>query len=133
VSIETEIRARLVADATIAALAKSGSVTRIYALFLPQDPTLPAITYQRISGPRIQELNAATEWGRARIQYDCWSTTYLGAQTLAAAVRRSLNGHVGKLATLKVGIRLDNERDLYEDELNIFRISQDYTVVHTET
>jgi hypothetical protein len=132
VSIETEIRARLVADATIAALAKSGSVTRIYALFLPQDPTLPAITYQRISGPRIQRLNDATEWGQARIQYDCWATTYLGAQTLAAAVRISLNGFVGELATLKVAIRLDNERDLYEDELHIFRISQDYMVTHTE-
>lgn len=132
-SVELEIRTRLVADSAVAALVKVGSVSRIYALFLPQNPTLPAITYQRISGPRIQELNAATEWGRARIQYDCWADTYLGAQALAAAVRRSLNGHVGKLATLKVGIRLDNERDLYEDELNIFRISQDYMVVHTET
>lgn len=127
-SLETELRARLVADGTVAGLVG----TRIYALILPQDPTLPAVTYQRISGPRLQSLDGAAGRGMARIQIDSWAGEYLDAQAVAAAIRGSLNGFIGDLATLDVVCRLDNERDLYEDEARLYRVTQDYTVNHSE-
>lgn len=134
-SLETDLRVRLAADGAVSGLVAA----RIYALVLPQKPTLPAISYQRISGPRIQNLLGATGRAVARIQIDSWAETYVGAQTLAAAVRSSLNGFIGDLtdggspaATRGVVIRLDNERDNFEDELDLYRVIQDYLINHEE-
>ena len=127
-SIETDIRARLLADAGVSAIVG----TRIYAVILPQDPTYPAASYQRISGPRMQELAGATDRAMARIQIDSWAVTYAGAQSLAAAIRESLNGFIGTLTTHHAVIRLDNERDWYESEAGVYRVIQDYTCNHTD-
>lgn len=135
-SVETDIRRRLVADGTVSGLVG----TRIYALVLPQDPTYPAVTYQRISGPRLQDLAGSAGRGMARIQIDSWSREYIQAQSIAAAIRGSLNGFIGDLGDgaspesfRDVVIRLANERDLYEDEdAPLYRVTQDFTVDHSE-
>lgn len=127
-SVETEIRARLLANGTVSGLIG----TRCYPMKLPQDPTLPALVMFRVSGPRIGHLTGASGWGKARIQIDSWAETYLGAQALAAGVRGSLHRYIGTLTTVKVAISLDNERDDYDDEVEWYRVIQDYTVTHSE-
>jgi hypothetical protein len=127
-TVETDIRARLVADGTVNGLVSS----RIYPLKLPQKPTLPAITYSRISGIRSQLLGGSSTWGFGRIEINGWATSYVQAQSIAAAVRTSLNGFVGKLNSRPSVIRLENERDLYEDEDEIYRVIQDYLVNHLD-
>ena len=128
-TLETEIRTRLAADGTV-----SGEVsTRLYPVKLPQDPTYPAITYNRVSAPRLHHLGGVAGRATVRLSYNSWAETYAGAQTLAAAVRASLDGFNGTLATIKCVISLENESDLYEQDVEIYRILQDYFVSHVET
>lgn len=127
-SLETELVTRLENDAGVGAVAGD----RIHPLNLPQNATLPALTYQRISGPRLRHLGGSSSFGTARIQINCWAATYLGSQLLAAAVRASLNGFIGNLTTLKVSIGLENEFDDYDEESREWRIVQDYVIQHTE-
>jgi len=134
-TVEAELRARLVANGAVNGLVG----TRIYPLMAPQNPTKPYVTFQRISGPRLQALGGAAGFGMARIQYDSWADTYTTAQALAAAIRNSFNGFIGKLsdgnspASLRtVVVRLDNERDLFEEDTELFRVTQDYRLTHSE-
>lgn len=130
-SIETEIRTRLAADATVSGLVS----TRIYAVKLPQKPTYPAVTYSRVSGERLHNLGGTSGRARMRLSISSWATTYVGAQALAAAIRASLDGFNGTLTTIDAVILIENEIDLSEDEPNpdLYRILQDYMVNHTET
>lgn len=130
-TIETEIRTRLAADGTIAGLVG----TRIYAVRLPQDPSYPAIIYSRVSGVRLHNLDGPAGRAMPRLSIDCWSETYVGAQALAAAVRASLDGFNGSLATLKAVILIENEIDLFDADAGqegAYRIVQDYIVNHEE-
>ena len=74
-SVETDIRSRLVADATVGGLV----VARIYPEILPQNPTMDAITYSTISAVGNQQLAAAGTWTFGRLQLRSWSDTKLGA------------------------------------------------------
>lgn len=131
-TIETEIRARLVADSTVSGLVSA----RIYPLVLPQSPTYPAITYHRVSGVRLHHLGGVSGRAVPRISFSMWAQTYTGCQALAAAVRQSLDGFNGTLTTIKALIEIENEFDLFEDEASengVFRIVQDYFCSHLET
>lgn len=127
-SIESELVSRLEDDAGVGAVAGD----RIYPTKLPQDPTYPALTYFKVSGPREYDLSGPTGWARARYQIDCWGDDYGDAHSLAAAVRASLSGFNGTLTTLHATIKLDNERDDYDEDARKNRVIQDYTVLHKE-
>lgn len=126
-SIETEIRARLVADGTVGGLVGA----RIDPLILEQNPTYPAITYQRISGRSLRTLAAAADRIESRIQVSSWAETYLGALALADAVRASLDGFNGTLTTLDAQIFLELQLDDFEEVPRVYRVIQDYAVLHT--
>jgi len=128
-TIETEVRARLVADATVSGLIG----TRAYALVLPQGVTYPALTYSKISGVRLHNLDGAAGRAFPRISISMWSGSYVECQSLAAAVRHSLDGFNGTLATIKCTILIDNEIDDYDGTVEKYRILQDYRVSHRET
>ena len=87
-SLETGLRAALVADATTNALVSG----RIYPEMMPQDTKYPAITYQRISTVRTQFLTGVDDFTRVRIQVDCWDDSYSGVKSLASAVKSALDG-----------------------------------------
>ena len=127
-TVETEIRTRLAADGTIAGLVG----TRIQPVNLEQSVTYPAISYNKVSAPRVHNLAGVAGRAFARISYNSWAETYVGCQTLAAAIRASLDGFQGTLTTTTCVITLENEIDLFEDEVNVYRIVQDYFVSHAE-
>jgi len=114
-------------DATVAALV----VARVYPQKLPQTPTLPAVTYQIVS--RVP-TEANTELFECRVQLDCWSTTYTGASSLAAAVlgalrfyRKSAGGN-----TL-LSIYDTNYIDDYDDDREIYRVIADVNAFYHES
>ena len=71
-AIEAGLYAHLVGSAGVTALV----ATRVYPLLVPQDATLPAIAYQRISGPRDHThdgpsgVTPAARFIRARTPYE---------------------------------------------------------------
>lgn len=122
----------LKANSAVAALVG----TRVYALKAPQPATAPYITYQRISGERTRDTRGPTGRARARIQVDCYATGYAGANALANAVRKSLDGYRGTVASVRVwSIALESDLDFYEDGVDppLYRVTMDFFVTHDET
>jgi hypothetical protein len=129
VSIESNLYSFLSGKAAVTALVS----TRIYPLKLPQGYSLPAISYQRVSSPRLYALSGTTGRLRARIQLDCWADTYSAVKGLADAVRGELNGHTGTFGSSTVdSLTLDAERDGFEEDTEVFRVLQEYIISHTE-
>lgn len=118
--LEPSIFSALTADATVSGLVG----TRVYPLVLPQKAGLPAVSYLRVSGRQEMSLSGLSGLEAPRIQIDCWATTYAGAKALAAAVRAAMLS----ATAFKVGSVSD--RDLYEDDTNVFRVSIDFSVWH---
>lgn len=127
--IEESIRTHLVDDTTV------DVSSRIYPLRLPQGYTLPAISYQRISAERVHELSGPTGWAWARFQLDCWSSSYSGVRSLAESVRQSLDGYKGILGggSHVGGIYIEGERDLFEEDAEIYRVTMDFLIPYKET
>ena len=138
--IEAAIRQELVDDTAVAALA----VARVYPQMAAQGAALPYLVYSRISTDRPRHLLSAAGITSARVQVDCYASTYSGAKTLADKVRLCLDGlratTIGSgSSTLFVRhIALDSERDGFDNpidgsQLGTHRIIQDFIVWSAET
>ena len=127
--IESSISTFLLADAILSGLIAS----RLYPLKLPQKPTLPAVTYQRISGERVHDMSGASGLAEPRFQFDAWADKYLDAKSVADAIRKRLDGFKGLAETDTVqSALLESDRDFYEDDVKIWRVSMDYFIGFTE-
>lgn len=116
-------------DATVGGLVGgTGSSARVYPMILPQGSVLPAVTYQVIDKPRIDtaSLSGHNARVRARVQVDCWAGTYAQVKSLADATRNAL-----LTASAFTALNLD-DRDLYEDDTHIYRVSADFSVWYLE-
>jgi len=102
--MEAAVRAHLIADSAVAALAG----TRIYPNVLPQGVAYPAIRYQRIDTPRVYTKGGYTGLSRPRLQIDCYAPTKKAAADLAAAVRTAMERYPRAVC--------ENESDGYEPE-----------------
>lgn len=129
---ESLVRTLLLADPIIA-----GAVggTRIYPLIRPQGTALPAITYQRISRARYDPLDVPGTLADARLQIDCWAASYAAVKDLAADVCKVLNGYT-ESGTPRPALRairaLPDDRDDYEAEPPVWRVSSDYSTFWEE-
>lgn len=61
---------------------------RVYPLDLPQEGTIPAVTYMVVSDPEQWGL-----FGYARVQLTAWDTTYAGALAIRDAMRDTLRDY----------------------------------------
>lgn len=102
---------------------------RIYPLVLPQNPGLPAITFQRIANSRANTMGAAEGLDNPRVQVDTWATTRRAARELAAEVKRVVDG-----STL-FGAWLISDAEFYEEDVDprLYRVSQDFSIWLLET
>ena len=129
--MEESVRAVLLSDTDVAAIVSA----RIYPVVLPQNPTLPAVTYQRISLVSPVTLDAAIGPERIRLQVDCWALTWGAVRALASAVKTALHGFSGIVSGKQAlnGVFLDSEADIFEPEVGpggegIYRVTSDYFV-----
>ena len=128
--IEDAIYTKLTGLAAVSAIV----VLRIYPLKMPDNPTFPCVTYQRISSIREQTLSGRVSYCDALYQIDSWSESYDTTASLAAAIFAGLEGFRGIVSTVDIqGILSQNEIDLYEDDVKVFRRSQTFRVIFLET
>jgi hypothetical protein len=135
-SIEQGLVAHLLADGTVAAIISN----KVHPGAIPQNGTLPAIVYNRISSLRDVDMGGPSSFVRVRMRVDCWHTSYAGVKALADAVRAALNG-VGLASPKTLGaepvqlVYLDDDGDLseFEGDRRDYRVTQDWIVIHTET
>lgn len=128
--IEEALKSYLTGYAGLTALIS----TRVYPLRLPESPTYPSVTYQRISAPRIHSHSGPSGLAFPRFQFDCYSPTYLGAKAVATQVRLALDGYTGTMGGgVSVGSSLlQDDRDFYDTATRIWRVSIDFIIGHTE-
>ena len=100
--------------------------TRTYPLLLPQDPTLPGMTYTRVTGSRQTTLVDGTGGDLERVYYqlDAWATTIKAAYQVSAQARLAL----AAATTFKTVYLQD--RDGYDTDTKLFRVSTDYAIWH---
>lgn len=103
--------------------------SRIYPLVLPQSPTLPALTFQRISNARVNSFDAGGGIDNPRIQVDCWATTRKAARELAKEVKRVVENS-GALNAWLI-----SDAEFYEDEVEprLYRVSMDFSIWLSES
>lgn len=109
--------------------------TRIYPLILPQPPTLPAVTYFKISRVNQRTMGNPTDvLKRVRVQFSCWATTYAGAKAIAEQVMAALQDFRGEMGGTGGVQVLDgdviNEQDLYETDTGIYHVPVDVLILH---
>lgn len=98
--------------------------SRVYPLVIPQGAALPAVTYTRISGPLEMSLSGGAGLESVRVQIDAWATSYAAVKDLAAELRSAM------LSATAFQVASVSDRDLFEDETSVFRVSTDFTVWH---
>jgi len=89
---------------------------RITPSHLPQNPTLPAITYHVISGNRVSAFSEDTGDASKRVQVSCWASRYSDVADLADKVRLALQRFSGSTVTTIQDVFFENEQDLPFDE-----------------
>lgn len=112
---------------------------RVFPLALPQDATLPALTYRivsdvpTISHSTVQDHPTYTGSLRSdtRVQFDCYGSTYDEAEALCDELRALAVGYHGPWGDIEVDsvipdIRLDD----WDEAPAIYRVIQDFIVGH---
>ena len=115
--IETDLYAHLSTYAALTALVS----TRIYPLTLPQEPTLPALTYFRVSSAPSRNHDGAYGFALKRFQFDIYAITYLACLQVKAIL-------VDAMGALGYTAHWDNDQDINEPELGRYRLQIDFMI-----
>ena len=134
-TIEEGIYGRLTTHAGLVALIS----TRTFEGGIPQSETLPCVTYNRISTPRVHTHDTSGSAGLAhpRFQFDAWALTYPAAKAITEQIRAALNGYVGTItvgtSTIRIQAALvDDERVNHDPGTELKCLSSDYIIWHEE-
>jgi hypothetical protein len=107
--------------------------TRVYPITMPQNPTLPAVTYQKISGV-VDYVMDDTSIKRPRFQFDAWATSYSSARAVGEQIKSALNRYTGTMGgaggVAVIGTWIENETDLFEPDTGLYRVSIDIRFEH---
>lgn len=127
--IEDALVSRLLATTGLTDLISTG---RVYHVILPQKPTLPAVVYALVSRERFPLMTADAGVIRSRFQIDAYVAEGAGTATLksiASKIRGALNRwHSTGASVVVQDVYLENETDIYEFDVRMYRVSQDYYV-----
>ena len=125
-TIEDGLYAHLSADSNIVAVVSD----RIYPAKLPQDPTLPALSYKRISGVTLERQNGPACVDIVRIQIDCWAKVYEDAKNLAKLVRARLEAYQGLMGSIQVQACrvLEDSMDDWDDVPDDYRVTSEFEI-----
>lgn len=107
--------------------------SRIYPMKLPQNPTLPAVSYFTVFTEREYGHGGAMGQATPLIQIDAWADDYDEAKSVATQVRLAMNRFIGTVASVVVhASTCVSERDLYEDDTGNHHVALEFEVVHQE-
>lgn len=131
-SLATDLRTFLLADAPIAALVG----TRVYRAVRNQGDGLPAIRVAVISDPSDHALDGVLSARDATVQIDCYDDDWIGVDALADAVETAFDGYSGAIGSRTCQASLMTSRNDIEDapvfgnQQNTPRVSMDFSVMH---
>lgn len=124
---EAGLSAILQADANVGALVDD----RLYPLRLPQNPTLPAVSFVRISDTVEHTLGVDHPIYLSRFQFSAWSAVYDEAKDVAEAVRAALSRYRGTAGGVVFSdIFFDSSLDLFDGEARLCQSVVEFLVWH---
>lgn len=133
-SIEAALVKLLQQDAQVVA-ALGSSTGGIYPIRMPQNATLPAVSYQLISNVPAFSLSGSSQYGTATIQVDVFADSFTACIDLAAKISRALSAFRGSSAGVDVQlVQETNSLDIPEDEPHekpIFHRAIDFDITYT--
>ena len=100
---------------------------RIYPVKSPERAVLPYIRWNRVDAQREYTYDSYEDtaaWVRARVQFDCFSTTAQEAMLIGEAVLLALSGHGATFAI--------RESDDYEKDTKLFKRSVDFRFLYQD-
>lgn len=117
-------------DATVSGMVGS----RIYAVVMPQEPTLPAIQYSRVSTfSRSYAHDGSCKVAKSRFQFNCYAEDALEAKQLSEAVRILFHAYTGTVVGETIfNATVENELDLYDQDLTDYSAVLDIVFFHKE-
>lgn len=102
--------------------------SRIYPVRLPQQTTLPAVTYIRLVTPLLQKFEVSV-LPHPTFQFDCWAATYARAKDVAMQVIIALNRYRGAMGAYTVEASVvQTERDAYDPDTGIWHTILDVEI-----
>lgn len=133
-SLETALYSHLSGDAALSALVG----TRIYPVILPQQPVLPAVTYQRIGAVREQTIARNVPGTMPRYQFSVWTQELDGGSQAGylrgVAIRQALRNALLAFAPVSPQVHevaFATELDIEDDETSTrtWQLTQDVVFV----
>lgn len=115
---------------------------RVYPLTLPQDVTLPALTYQVVSDvPTVSHSTmqdhptyTGTRHSFTRIQFGCYAADYDTAEALCDELAAFAVGYRGQWGDVEVdSVVPDLRLDDWDEAPAVYRVIQDLIVSHRAT
>lgn len=124
-SVEKDLRTYMLSRAAINTLIG----TRMYAIKLKQNPTLPAVTYNRISSVRRRSHSGDSNLTRPRIQYSSFAETYEDAVEVADAIEAEMKSFSGTAESSNIYAAIvENRIDLLDPESKYYMIAIDLMI-----
>ncbi len=135
--IRPALREFILADASISALVTTGGISRVYPIKIPQGIKLASIVYTRISGRGDYHMGGPSGLAMPRYQLDAWAPTGDAATTLANLIKDRIDGYrgimgTGPAAVTVQGVFMADEREDYDDTVQLSRMSRDYFIDYEE-
>lgn len=130
--IEQAIVAKLLADATLAALVG----TRVYPGLAPQGAAAPYLVYQQADRQKVHTLGGVVSLNNYRMRFDAFGSSYANAKATAAALASALDGFSGLVGSgaIKVqGAFLESEEDdldepVHGGETGVYSVGADVSI-----
>lgn len=97
----------------------TGIVGRSYPLMSPEKPTAPYAIYSQVSNTPEVTIGNSIPIDNTRIQIDVFAKTYAEVQSLSNQVKTAM------MALSAVPL---SAGDLYESEVKLYRVTQDFSV-----
>ena len=111
----------------------------VFGGIAPETQRAPFITFQRVSGSKVRDINGPSGLAQTTFQIDAYDDDYVGNKTLADDIRKILDGFRGTVTigpdSIDVGgVSMQGERDFVESETDpkLYRASVDYLFTYHE-
>lgn len=101
----------------------------------PQITSMPALNLTKISAVRSYQMLGSSGLVSARVQIDCWATSFESVMEVSRAVITLLSGTRFTDGGIQFqAIFLDSERHFFEEEAaeRFHRVSLDFIIWHSE-
>ena len=120
-------------DAIYARLVAQLSHTRFYPGVLPQEVTLPATRFVRLSRNPVRAMQSNSGMQRPMFQFDTWGDTWTEARTEADLIYIALERWSGASGGVTVDYcAQESEIEGVMPEVDEFRITQTFEISHFE-